>query len=394
MPAIQKLCKGNRMALNNVYINRISTFLPNDPVSNDEMENMLGMVAQRPSKVRRVILKSNGIKYRYYAIDKHTGKRTHSNAQLAAEAIRKLTDEDFTLDDIEHLICSTSSPDQFLPSHAVMVHGELQNSSCEVASIAGICVCGIQALKYGYMCVLSGMTTNAVCSASELASSFMRGNQFEGEIKSRTSELTQRPILAFKKDFLRWMLSDGAGAVLLQNNPNSRGLSLKIDWIDIYSFANELPTCMYQGAEKDEDDNITGYRDYVPEQWVANSTMAVKQDVKLLNKHIVPVAIKAFLMTLEKRRIDVGEIDYFLPHLSSEYFREELHEAYRQCGNEIPQSKWFTNLNSVGNVGSVSIYLMLGELLYSGKLEKGNKLLLMVPESGRFTMSYTLLTVV
>jgi len=382
------------MALNDVYINRIGTFFPNDPVSNDEMESILGMVDNRPSKARKLILRSSGIKRRYYAIDKRTGKRTHSNAQMTAEAIRKLTGKDFTLEDIECLVCGTSSPDQFLPSHAVMVHGELRNPGCEVASIAGICMSGLQALKYGYMSVLSSQTTNAVCTGSELASSFMRGNQFEGEIKSRITELTQKPILAFEKDFLRWMLSDGAGAVLLQSNPNSCGLSLKIEWVDIYSFANELPTCMYQGANKDGDKNIIGYRDYAPEEWIANSVMAVKQDVKLLNKHMVSVAVKALSMTLKRRDIDIAGIDCFLPHLSSEYFRKELDEAYRESGNEIPQSKWFTNLASVGNVGSASIYLMLEELFHSGKLEKGFKLLLMVPESGRFTMSYTLLTVV
>ncbi len=382
------------MALNDVYINRIGTFFPNDPVSNDEMESILGMVDNRPSKARKLILRSSGIKRRYYAIDKRTGKRTHSNAQMTAEAIRKLTGKDFTLEDIECLVCGTSSPDQFLPSHAVMVHGELRNPGCEVASIAGICMSGLQALKYGYMSVLSSQTTNAVCTGSELASSFMRGNQFEGEIKSRITELTQKPILAFEKDFLRWMLSDGAGAVLLQSNPNSCGLSLKIEWVDIYSFANELPTCMYQGANKDGDKNIIGYRDYAPEEWIANSVMAVKQDVKLLNKHMVSVAVKALSMTLKRRDIDIAGIDCFLPHLSSEYFRKGLDEAYRESGNEIPQSKWFTNLASVGNVGSASIYLILEELFHSGKLEKGFKLLLVVPESGRFTMSYALLTVV
>lgn len=382
------------MALNDVYINRIGTFFPNDPVSNDEMESILGMVDNRPSRARKLISESSGIKCRYYAIDKRTGKRTHSNAQMTAEAIRKLTGKDFTLEDIECLVCGTSSPDQFLPSHAVMVHGELKNPSCEVASIAGICMSGLQALKYGYMSVLSSQTTNAVCTGSELASSFMRGNQFEGEIKSRITELKQKPILAFEKDFLRWMLSDGAGAVLLQSSPNSCGLSLKIEWVDIYSFANELPTCMYQGANKDGDKNIIGYRDYAPEEWIANSVMAVKQDVKLLNKHMVSVAVKALSMTLKRRDIDIAGIDCFLPHLSSEYFRKELDEAYRESGNEIPQSKWFTNLASVGNVGSASIYLMLEELFHSGKLKKGFKLLLVVPESGRFTMSYALLTVI
>lgn len=382
------------MALNGVYINRIGTFFPNDPVSNDEMESILGMVDNRPSRARKLISESSGIKCRYYAIDKHTGKRTHSNVQMTAEAIRRLTDKNFTLEDIECLVCGTSSPDQFLPSHVVMVHGELKNPSCEVASIVGICMSGVQALKYGYMSVLSSQTTNAICSGSELASSFMRGNQFEGEIKSRITELKQKPILSFEKDFLRWILSDGAGAVLLQNSPNSCGLSLKIEWIDIYSFANELPTCMYQGAEKHGDNNIIGYRDYTPEEWILNSVMALKQDVRLLNRHMVSAAVKAFSMTLKKHDIDIGGIDYFLAHLSSEYFRKGLDEAYRESGNEIPQSKWFTNLASVGNVGSASIYLMLGELFHSGKLKKGHKLLLGIPESGRFTISYALLTVV
>jgi 3-oxoacyl-[acyl-carrier-protein] synthase-3 len=44
-------------------------------------------------------------------------------------------------------------------------------------------------------------------------------------------------------------------------------------------------------------------------------------------------------------------------------------------------------------VGSASIYIMLEELFNSGKLKAGQKLLLMVPESARFSYSYVLLTV-
>ena len=36
------------------------------------------------------------------------------------------------------------------------------------------------------------------------------------------------PYFGFDKDFLRFMLSDGAGAVLLGNKPNDQGLSFKI----------------------------------------------------------------------------------------------------------------------------------------------------------------------
>jgi 3-oxoacyl-[acyl-carrier-protein] synthase-3 len=56
----------------------------------------------------------------------------------------------------------------------------------------------------------------------------MRGQLFEQELEAKLTALDKRPELAFEKDFLRWMLSDGAGAMLLQPQPRARGLSLRI----------------------------------------------------------------------------------------------------------------------------------------------------------------------
>ena len=61
-----------------VYINRVSAFLPLDPVKNDEMEQRLGQVGSRPSRARKLILRSNGIKQRHYVIDPSTGKSRYS----------------------------------------------------------------------------------------------------------------------------------------------------------------------------------------------------------------------------------------------------------------------------------------------------------------------------
>ncbi len=92
------------------------------------MENYLGMIDGNPSKAKYLVLRNNQIKTRYYALDK-SGNTTHSNAQMTAEAIRKLTDKNFGIEDIELLACGTTSPDQLLPSHASMVHGELKSKS-------------------------------------------------------------------------------------------------------------------------------------------------------------------------------------------------------------------------------------------------------------------------
>jgi len=55
---------------NQVYINNIAKFLPNEPVSNDEMESILGLVNGKPSRSKNIVLRQNGIKNRYYVIDK------------------------------------------------------------------------------------------------------------------------------------------------------------------------------------------------------------------------------------------------------------------------------------------------------------------------------------
>ena len=51
------------------------------------MEDYLGMIDNKPSKARRIVLRNNGIVNRYYALEKGWNS-THSNAQLAAEAVK------------------------------------------------------------------------------------------------------------------------------------------------------------------------------------------------------------------------------------------------------------------------------------------------------------------
>ena len=52
------------------YINSVSKYLPGDPVDNDSMEEFLGAIHGKPSRVRRKILRQNGIQTRHYAIDR------------------------------------------------------------------------------------------------------------------------------------------------------------------------------------------------------------------------------------------------------------------------------------------------------------------------------------
>ncbi|HSH50128.1 MAG TPA: 3-oxoacyl-[acyl-carrier-protein] synthase III C-terminal domain-containing protein [Bacteroidales bacterium] len=151
---------------------------------------------------------------------------------------------------------------------------------------------------------------------------------------------------------------------------------------------------MYAGAEKDESGQLTGWKEVDPKIWLKKSIFSVKQDVKILDKNIVSLGIKYLVDICKKNSITETAIDYFLPHLSSMYFKQKVYDELLKQGLEVPYKKWFTNLGRVGNVGSASIYIMLEELFHSGKLKKGEKILILVPESGRFSYGFAYLSVV
>jgi 3-oxoacyl-[acyl-carrier-protein] synthase-3 len=367
-----------------VFLTRTASFLPLEPVGNDEMESVLGMVGGKPSKARRIVLRNNGIQHRYYALDRVTGRSVMSNAEMAAAAVRNLGD----VGHVDCLATATSRPDQLMPGHGVMVHGALGWPRLEVVSLAGICVAGAAAFKHAWLAVRAGDAQRAVAVASELASVGLHARNFEAEAEHKVKELEERPEIAFEKDFLRWMLSDGAGAVLLENKPGGP-LNLKVEWVELSSAAHELPACMYSGAEKNADDTLTGWQQFSPQDWATRSVFTVKQDVKLLNENVIRATLIDPLRALVKKYDLASQcIDWFLPHYSSRYFAELVAAGVTEAGLNIPRERWFTNLIEKGNTGSASPFIMLDELFHSGRIKKGHKLLMYIPESGRFSSGF------
>ncbi|KAK6026354.1 3-oxoacyl-(acyl carrier protein) synthase III [Ostertagia ostertagi] len=312
---------------------------------------------------------------------------------MAAIAVKNLFDEQLPISNLELMAAGTTSPEQLLPSHAVMIHGELGTHPMEIVSTTGACCCSMQALKYAYMSIGAGMTNVAAAVGSEKLSTWMHASRFQPEADN-LHHLEKDPYIAFEKDFLRWMLSDGAAAALLQNEPNKEGISLKVEWVEITSFANEIETCMYAGAIKNEDKSLTPWNDMDMAEWGHQSVFSLKQDTKLLGENIILQGRNFLEKIIAKYQLTGDQIDYYLPHMSSEFFKKQIDDGHKILGIDIPMEKWFYNLPRVGNVGSASPFLMLEELFHSGRLKKGEKILVMVPESARFSYAYIYLTVV
>jgi len=373
-----------------VYITSLGKFLPGPPISNDEMEDHLGMIGAKPSRLRARILKQNGILSRHYAIDRE-GRVNYWNSDLAARAaLDAIRRSELTPAEIEMLVAATSQSDLLAPGFASLAHGQLRLPPCEIASLSGVCASGVMALKYAAQSIRCGERRNALVCASEFTSRFFRRGLFE-----ETREFKEEGRVPFDAEFLRWMLSDGAGAATLESRPNARGLSLRIDWIDLVSYADRLDVCMYAGANKDGERRLgRSWHDYPSFTAAAeDGAILLKQDIHILD-NIVKLGVARYFELIEQGRFRPDEIDRLVCHYSSHIFRGKIIELLERGGGMIPEERWFTNLYTKGNTGAASLFIMLEELFNEGHLKPGQKILCMVPESGRFVVSFMLLTVV
>ena len=116
-------------------------------------------------------------------------------------------------------------------------------------------------------------------------------------------------MLPFDAEFLRWMLSDGAGAALLQPAPAARGVSLRVDWIDIRSYAHEHATCMYAGAVKRPDGSMgPGWLDLPTfEAAGQEGALFLRQDVRQLDA-LIRLGVDGFFRLVDEGRLVAPEI--------------------------------------------------------------------------------------
>ena len=366
-----------------VFVTGCGAFLPGEPVSGDQAEQLLGCVDGRPSRLRRRVLAANGIATRHYALDVQ-GNTTMLNEELAARAVAAaLAERGITLADVGMLAAGTTQGDVLVPGFASMVHGRLGGGPLETLSAGGVCCSGMAAFKAAAAAVRLGEHPVAVAVGSELVSRSLKASRYAG------------PEPGFDAEFLRWMLSDGAGAVVLEGEPRPAGSSLRVDWVRLASYAHEHQTCMYAGTR---DTRSPG----AGETWLDQPTIAeaeaagllrLRQDTRAL-PGLVELGVAELARLTLRGLVDPARVDHLLCHYSSEHFRPEIHRLLEAAGLAIPSERWFTNLPTRGNTGAASIFVMLEECWRTGRFRPGDRVLLMVPESGRFTVAFAHLTCV
>ncbi|MFN8089654.1 MAG: 3-oxoacyl-[acyl-carrier-protein] synthase III C-terminal domain-containing protein [Mycobacterium sp.] len=370
------------------YITATGAFLPGYPVPNEEIEDYIGKAGHASSDLKDLILANCGIKTRHYAIDKNQ-QTVMSNAAMAAGAVRVAAERaGLGPDDVELLTAATTVPDLMGPGHASMVHGELGYGPLEIATTHGICSCGMMALKNAYLQVAIGEKRNAICVASEFASRGFKSTRYE----NLNAESTDGS-LPMEVAFLRYMLSDGAGAVVIQDRPADSVISLRIDWISLTSYANTEQACMYLGSNDNSASKTWGDYSTVSEA-AADGAFALRQRLSFL-PHLVRVGIDEYQRLWGEGKFDPRQVTWFPAHYSSERMKTLMFGEFTRRNVDMGNPEmWYSNLTKVGNIGSASIFVILDEMMTQGLISEGDTLLCMVPESGRFAVSFMHLTAV
>lgn len=357
-------------------------FMPGAPVPNAEIDRYVAPLNRHSERIKRRVLADNGIETRHYAIDE-AGNSLHSSADLAARAVRDcLQSAGASLDEVGMLCTGSSGGDTGMPGFASMLQGELGARPMEISSHQGICGAGIAALTHAASAIELGTHARALVATSEFPSRLFKRSRF----------VPSGYDTDFDAHFLRWMLSDGAGAWLLADRPAAAGLSLRLEWVCSRSFAGDMPVCMQVGFAHGK-----GGKSYLDYPSLADAerdgAFLLRQDTRLLPQ-LFDLGIHEYANLVRAGHFDPARVDHFLCHYSSEKFAGVIEDLMERAGLRLPRERWYSNLRRRGNTGAASIFIMLADFLRERTVRAGQEVLCFVPESGRFTVSFLKFTVV
>jgi len=237
---------------------------------------------------------------------------------------------------LDLIICSTISPDMPLPSTASLIQRKLGARGCCAFDLAAACSGFLFGMTVAEQFIRTGAAKYVLVIGAELLSRYI-------DYKDRSTCV---------------IFGDGvAGAVFGPVEPPSGIL------------AHELHT------EGEYADHL-----FIPAGGTAMpaSTQTVEQGahyIKMRGNELFKVAVRSMedvsRQVLKSAGVAADQLDLFIPHQAN----QRITEAVRERLGVSPQ-KVYSNICRIGNTSSASIPICLDECTRSGRLQKGNLVLM------------------
>ena len=313
------------------------SFLPKRAVSNEELAQDLAKIGVETSD--EWIRTRTGIDQRYLA----SGEE--STTYLASEAAKQALEAGgFSPDEIDLIIVATTTPDSVFPSTA-----------CQVQAILGASGAGafdIQAVCSGFAYALS------------IADSMIRAGSAERVLVIGAETLSR--VLDWKDRTTCVLFGDGAGAVVLEKSDEPGIL------------ASELKADGTRGVHVlAADSHIDGGK-------VVGDPF-IRMDGRLVFKAAVEKMTESARNVLTKANLATNDVDLYIPHQANLRIMNMVREKLG-----IDEEHLMISVNQHGNTSAASVPLALDKAHRSGKLKRGD-LVLLQGVGGGFTWASVLL---
>jgi len=355
-----------------IRVSGTGSYLPGAPVSIDHVDQVLGELTEAPKKVRdwlgrmKLLMKEMlEVESYHYAIDPVTRQFTDDNISMAVKAARKALEmAGMDAAEIEFIAYGSAHMDQ-MPTASVRIQEALGIGRCGEISVHANCTSAYKALLIAYELLRSGRYRNALVLSSGISSSELR------------AEYYNQPLVKKEELFLRYFLSDGAGALLLQaDGGGPPGLYLESTYME--SAGGHKPSAMknrrpaYWMNPRDEFD--LGYHHL--------SQMFQEELRNNFHEENGSVFLHGLQRYLERFPADLSRLRYFQVNFPSKHIAELIIE---ECGSlGITPDKLYTKMSNMGYPGPPMAFICLDEIMRNEPMENGDLVLSFVTEVSKF----------
>ena len=302
----------------NAHILGTGSYLPMRRMSNDDLSKIVDTSDEW-------ITSRTGIKARHIAAE---NEQTSDLAVKAAQAA--LADAGIVATDIDLIIVATSTPDMTFPATACIVQNKLGIAGCPAFDVQAVCAGFMYAVATANAYIKSGMATKALIIGAETFSRLLDWND-------------RRTCVLF---------GDGAGAVILGTSNQEGGIlhaELRAD--GAYSHILQTPGKIAAGQ-------IEG-------------SPYLYMDGQAVYKFAVKALANIALEVIEKSGLSSSDIDWIIPHQANLRIIESTARHLK-----VPMDKVIVTLAEQGNTSAASIPLALDQGIKSGRIQRGQTLLL------------------
>lgn len=311
-------------------ITGVGSYVPTRVLTNADLERMVETSDEW-------ITTRTGIK------ERHVAAQDEFTSDLASHAAqRAMQQAGVTAEQIDLIIVATITPDMPFPSTACLVQRRIGAHRAAAFDLEAACSGFIYALEIAQQFIMSRTYDTVLVIGAEKLSSIV-------DWQDRNTCV---------------LFGDGAGAAVLQNRPNAHGLLTAV-----------------MGADGTKSDLLFmpggGSRCPATAESVASRSHFLRMEGKETFKNAVQAMLTAAEEAMRRCEIDISRIKCIIPHQANRRIIDAVGERLGAKDGQM-----FVNLQKYGNTSAASVAIALDEAVASGRVQRGDLVLLIVFGAG------------